>query len=74
MRLWLGIGERLGPFWAGVTLLSTRRQQDFEDYDYSVPGTDVNARALTCAAIFVFVMIAVATTLFVAFLVLLLSY
>ena len=72
MRLWLGIGERLGPFWAGVTLLSTRRQHPLDHPGPMIGPPAVNSWAAGCAIVFVLVVVAVATTLFVAFLVVLL--
>lgn len=75
MRLWLGIGERIGPFWAGVTLLSTRRSHRGEDYGFGdgwPAPQNISTRAMGCAALFVLACVAVITTLFVAFLVLLL--
>lgn len=73
MRLRFGLGERLGPFWAGASL---NPHKHFERYDTRQDANLLDSRSslLGCGLTMLFVgtVITIATALFVGFLVLLL--
>lgn len=73
MGLRFGLGERFGPFWAGVSL---NPRKHFERYDTSDDANLLNSRSFLVGCgltmLFIGVGVAVAIVLFVGFLVLLL--
>ncbi len=71
MRLRLGVGERFGPFWAGLTLRPRRYFENTPESDSLYDSTHFGC-GFVVAVIFAGTGILVAAGLFVAFLVLLL--
>lgn len=71
MRLRFGVGERFGPFWAGITL-SPKKYFDYRPQSQSLTDSPGFVWGCMIATIFTVVGVTLAVIAFLAFLVLLL--